>query len=890
MPPLKPCLKRPVNLSLADKMYQNRKLNSTPSAFQPFSTIAEDQLWEPYSGHRPSTALGLERTSRNQRDPTQFRSEISRFTESLYNLAKPTPVKPLGMFPRVRDSHHSNNINSILNPSLPMKPIQNLDEINPFTGLPNIEFIPTTEYLGGAGGSSYLPDWTPSPDSTARRVAAILEPQHTYSQLVHDLNAQKRDQHRLQMLEQQMRNFSFQPPPPAPAPVVPDYQFVPVTTPAPAGYHYVQPQGVDPTFLGNPNHLATNTNAYQHVYPAPYQPVYTNNYVPTNIQYADPIYTYSNTANTIAPVHSVPPVNSLPFDQQQLDQAWAQLSTEIHHSQPSSNYRRPRSAGSLPVKQQPLQGVLDMISIDRISNISKPVNHSADSTSTSTMNNFYKTCDKRQRKLESTYEDLLALPKMARSPSEVEPLPSSEDELSRYNERRRQNIFTLMNRGRDGNVDLKKHQLSQKYQEAKYVENRILGHVPSVLQDLQKLDLNKKLNEKNKEIDKTLRQISRSYEDRCKQREKMRSALSLVKEIPKMEFDQYNNLIAKADTTLLSNVKRSKNSNTIKMDDMEFEVSDEIMSMIYHRALKKRMESKSSKQKNLERRRSKTKMIERSQESSSEPEIADIMKNEIFKQKVEDFDRDLNRESQLKCLQRYSPRLLTPLLPVLEDKLQEVVRNVDGRKKDDVRSQANRDKNAIPNDLKLEKSKTQIPDLKELKFLLSEDPVPSPAPLEKHQDDIRIERKSEHTFVKSKSSSEFKSLPRAKPSQRRGSFDRRIEGVQDVVEVKKPNINISKTAKKHLGMAETPVGLKVKQTELDQMFQTIGNSYEGGSNSDSSKQENSLGNKSRFTSPPKINSIDQNEVNKNQTGNFENGDSVKKYSAEKLGSKILYKL
>ena len=99
---------------------------------------------------------------------TPFRSEISRFTESLYNLAKPTPVKPVGLFPKVRSSHRANNVSSFLNPSLPMKPVQNLDQINPYTGLPNIEFIPTTEYLQAGGTSSFLPDATPSPDTTAR--------------------------------------------------------------------------------------------------------------------------------------------------------------------------------------------------------------------------------------------------------------------------------------------------------------------------------------------------------------------------------------------------------------------------------------------------------------------------------------------------------------------------------------------------------------------------------------------------------------------------------------------------------------------------------------------------------------------------------------------------
>ena len=764
------------------------------------------------------------------------------------------------MFPSVRDSHRSANVSSILNPSLPMKPVQNLDQINPFTGLPNIEFIPTTEYLNGVPGSSYLPDWTPSPDTTSRRVAAILEPHHTYSQLVHDLNTQKQDQQRLEMLEQQMRNFSFQ----QATPALPDYQYVPVSTQTQAGYSYLQPHGVDPTFLGNRNLQTSNINTYQHAYSS-HQPL-----AYTNTNYGPPIYTTSLT-QPVPTTHSVTSLNNLQFDQQQLDQAWAQLSSELGRSrQPTAKYQGPRSG------QQPLQGVLDMISIDRISNLSRPLNNSR-----STLNNFYKASDERQRKLESTYEDLLSLPKMAESPSELDPPPSSEDELSRYNERRRQNIFTLMNRGRDGNVDLKKHQLSQKYQEAKYVENRILGHVPSVLQDLQKLDLNKKMNEKNKEIDKTLRQISKSYEGRCKQREKMKSALSLVKEIPKMEFDQYNNLIAKEDTTLLSNIKKSKNSNTIKMDDMEFEVSDEIMSMIYHRALKKRLESKSSKQKTQERRRSRTKLEDRSKDSSSEAEIAEIMSNDIFKRKVAEFDRNMDRQSQVKCLQRYSPRHLSPLLPVMEDKCPEVVREEAEEKTEDRNFQLTRGNSKMP-----------LADLKELKFLISEDPVPSPAPLEKNterksegiRENVRIVKKSEQTFVKSKSSSEFKSLPRARSNQRRGSIDRgKDEG--DLQEMKRSSINISKTAKKHLGMAVTPV---VKESCIEEMFQTIGNSYESGSTSDRERKMNCGGkDHEKKTSPMKENPIDLSEPTKHQD-NTNDCEIEQKIEAEKLGSNILY--
>ena len=70
---------------------------------------------------------------------------------------------------------------------------------------------------------------------------------------------------------------------------------------------------------------------------------------------------------------------------------------------------------------------------------------------------------------------------MAQSPSELDPIASSEDELTRYNERRMENLLTLINRKDVGNLDMKKYQLSAKYQEAKYIENRILGHVPSIL-------------------------------------------------------------------------------------------------------------------------------------------------------------------------------------------------------------------------------------------------------------------------------------------------------------------------------------------------------------------------------------------------------------------------
>ena len=121
-----------------------------------------------------------------------------------------------------------------------------------------------------------------------------------------------------------------------------------------------------------------------------------------------------------------------------------------------------------------LKGVLDMMSIDRINNLTQPYSD----------NTLYKTPVKRtpmnyarnnlsaattpimpqNHDLENVYDDLLRLPKMPKSPSEMEPIPSSEDELSRYNERRRENLLTLMNRRDNDNIDLKKYQLSAKYQ------------------------------------------------------------------------------------------------------------------------------------------------------------------------------------------------------------------------------------------------------------------------------------------------------------------------------------------------------------------------------------------------------------------------------------------
>ena len=508
--------------------------------------------------------------------PTNFRSEISRFTESLYNLAKPTPIKPHGQFPGVEKYPQSGHASSLLNPGLPMKPIQNLDRINPYTGLPDIEFIPTTEYLEAGATSSFLPSGTPSPDTTARRVAAILEPTQTYSDLVHSFQTRRADQRSLQLLEHQMSSLSLQPP----ISLYPQYIHNNLTSTLTQAtpYNYVQTQptpsypggavstlgqpppvmmtnpapytNVDPTFLGRPP--PTQPGQQMYLVNTPVTPAMNmnsnllNSMNPSHMNSMNP----NQQLNSTNPSHFNPNQilhnnnqsqlnpNAAPFNQSQLDQAWLQLSNDLQLQQ---NTARAGLAGNPPnyagrhtpqnrlssysecYTEPPLQGVLDMMSIDRINNMTMPA-FTGDSVYTPTRGtgrSIYRNSvtltptlgprsQSRSKNLEHVYDELLNLPKMARSPSELEPVPSSEDELTRYNERRRENLLTLMNSRRDaGNVDLRKHQLSTKYQETKYIENRILGHVPSILADLNKMDLNKKMNDKNREMDRTLRQISR---------------------------------------------------------------------------------------------------------------------------------------------------------------------------------------------------------------------------------------------------------------------------------------------------------------------------------------------------------------------------------------------
>ena len=115
--------------------------------------------------------------------------------------------------------------------------------------------------------------------------------------------------------------------------------------------------------------------------------------------------------------------------------------------------------------------------------------------------------------LHSTYSSLLGLPKMASTPADTASSVEGESTI-------------LPDLCPDpGNLHMRKFDLSFKYQEAKFIEASILGHVPSILPDMGKVELEERLGERAKRIEKSIKDISKAYEDRCRQREKMRALL-----------------------------------------------------------------------------------------------------------------------------------------------------------------------------------------------------------------------------------------------------------------------------------------------------------------------------------------------------------------------------
>ena len=416
-----------------------------------------------------------------------------------------------------------------------------------------------------------------------------------------------------------------------------------------------------------------------------------------------------------------------------------------------------------------------------------------------------------------------------------------------------------------------------------------------------------------------------------------------------MEFDANNRLVAKETSTKLACVKKSKEENKIKLDNIELEANEDIMSMIYWKALKEKMENRTPRQKQRERRRSKTKnvekscesssdaeigelqllrhkvdkyvpskiretilnrtckldenicsmlksertdndqdqipekskndkrkqlqrfkTVEKSSESSSDAEISDIMKSHLFKQKVEEHIPEESKNSKIQHLKRYSPRLPNKLLPLDEIQSIECDHHDDFLEprtgSNNCHLERNMHLNMLPTSATQPISNSSKL-IRELKFLSTDDPVPSPAPevdkkrivetqkvaklvngKHKLKDLINksknyvIDENSEvqssenfsiktpkntelynnskkplaqinrfDHFRKTRSSAHFENIPEViveKRVEKRTHSDPTSVHEQDdsiANEVMKRNLNISKTAKKHLGMAVTPI-------------------------------------------------------------------------------------
>ena len=188
------------------------------------------------------------------------------------------------------------------------------------------------------------------------------------------------------------------------------------------------------------------------------------------------------------------------------------------------------------------------------------------------------------------------------SPSEAvaaSPLSSAEDE-----DRLLQDFCPDI-----GNLHMRKFDLSFKYQEAKFIEKSIMGHVPSVLQDMGAVELEGRLEARARRIDRSIRQVSREYQHRCQQRQRMGHLVTCS--LPGQQVEEVGE----------------------------------------------------------RRRRSKARPLARpasSLESETETELGDAMSRDLLKQQLLAPSAPCSREARIRSLQRYSPRLGATLLPLLE--------------------------------------------------------------------------------------------------------------------------------------------------------------------------------------------------------------------------------
>lgn len=277
-------------------------------------------------------------------------------------------------------------------------------------------------------------------------------------------------------------------------------------------------------------------------------------------------------------------------------------------------------------------------------------------------------------------------------------------------------------------------ELSRKYEDSKEVESAILGHVPSIL------EYGKMVNTKS-DIEKNLKIVSSSYEQRSKLRQTLRSKLNLPNLVPIMTFDKDHNLVPKS--VLTANVP-NHGVNLIKLDNMQLEVSNEIMEMIYNRALKTKFEGGEGK-KTSKKTIKKSKSLPESkdltvQEKPKSPQVNRKYEANGIYFDSSDFEQTLNdsgsetdisncelrrpRETRIQSLKHcYSPRLSSRMMPVFE---------TDHEHSPDVfkQKQSNKDDNK-PKD---GSAMWMFDDIYE--------PVPPPAP------EIRIQKVSEKTKPK----------------------------------------------------------------------------------------------------------------------------------------------
>jgi len=232
-----------------------------------------------------------------------------------------------------------------------------------------------------------------------------------------------------------------------------------------------------------------------------------------------------------------------------------------------------------------------------------------------------------------------------------------------------------------GQVHQLEQELSRRYEVSKEIELSILGPVPSILES-------GKMAATSSEIDQNLKQVSECYTQRCQLRHGLRDRLNLLpdKPVPVMTFDQYHNLVPKQQPVGGSQGEVSAptaSANKIKLDNMEIEVSNEIMAMIYYRALMGKFERQGlgrggpghdsqavphsaagPGKREVTSEASGGLGVRYDVEEEDNEELLDSA-SETDVSKL-DLSSLSTREMRLRSLQRYSPRLKATMLPVLE--------------------------------------------------------------------------------------------------------------------------------------------------------------------------------------------------------------------------------